>query len=127
MDSSTSQIVADILTQDPQEVQEAWVAEQMASPERRPDLITEAEIRQQSGEFLGLLRAALQVLQVVNEGRGGLLRQLFRAAPKHLLALLLDLHVRLAGERADHAELFRRDEVGHGLRQRVARKLVLRG
>ena len=60
MESSTPQIVADILAQDPQGVQEAWVAEQMSSPERRPDLITEAEIRQQSGEFLGLLRAALQ-------------------------------------------------------------------
>jgi rsbT co-antagonist protein RsbR len=60
MESSTPQIVADILAQDPQGVQEAWVAEQMASPERRPDLITEAEIRQQSGEFLGLLRSAVK-------------------------------------------------------------------
>jgi rsbT co-antagonist protein RsbR len=60
MDSSTTQIVTELLTSDPSGLQEAWIAEQLASPDTRPDLITEAELRQQSGEFLQLLREALR-------------------------------------------------------------------
>jgi rsbT antagonist protein RsbS len=60
MDSSTTQIVTDLLSSDPHGLQEAWIAEQLASPDTRPDLITEAELRQQSGEFLQLLRDALR-------------------------------------------------------------------
>jgi rsbT co-antagonist protein RsbR len=60
MDSSTTQIIAALLAQDAGGLQEAWVAEQVASPDTRPDLITEAELRQQSGEFLHLLREALR-------------------------------------------------------------------
>ena len=60
MDSSSTQIVADLLAQDSPGLLEAWVSEQVTSPETRPDLITEGEIRQQSGEFLQLLRDALR-------------------------------------------------------------------
>jgi rsbT co-antagonist protein RsbR len=60
MDSSTAQIITDLLAQDAHGLQEAWVAEQVASPDTRPDLITEAELRQQSGEFLQHLREALR-------------------------------------------------------------------
>ena len=52
--------IADLVSRDPQGLQDAWVGEQVASPETRPDLITEAELRQQSGEFLHLLREALR-------------------------------------------------------------------
>src|SRR3712207_1043399 len=70
----------------------------------------------------GLL--ALEPLEVVNEGGRGALRQLLRADAHHRLALLVGVNARLARERPDHAELLRRDEVGHGLRQRVFRELA---
>jgi rsbT co-antagonist protein RsbR len=60
MDSSTAQIIAGLLAEDAHGLQESWVAEQVASPDTRPDLITEAELRQQSGEFLQHLREALR-------------------------------------------------------------------
>jgi len=60
MDGSATQTIAELLTQDPNGLLEAWVGEQLNSPETRPDLITEAEIRQQSGEFLQLLREAVR-------------------------------------------------------------------
>jgi rsbT co-antagonist protein RsbR len=60
MDSSNTQVVANLITADPHSLQEDWVREQMDSPDTRPDLITEAEIRQQSGEMLQLLRDALR-------------------------------------------------------------------
>ncbi|HYW05324.1 MAG TPA: STAS domain-containing protein [Longimicrobium sp.] len=59
MDPSIRPVV-DILTRESQALQDAWIAEQLASPAMRGDLITEAELRQQSGEFLELLRAAVQ-------------------------------------------------------------------
>src|SRR5215210_5260720 len=71
-----------------------------------------------AAHFEGLL--VLQALEVVDEARSGTLRKLLGANAHHRLALLVGVNARLARQRADHAELLRRDEVGHRLRQRVA-------
>src|SRR5215211_8780958 len=75
-----------------------------------------------AAHFEGLL--VLQALEVVDEARSGALRQLLGADAHHLLALLVGVNARLARKRADHAELLRRDEVGHRLRERVLRELA---
>ncbi|HEX8432148.1 MAG TPA: STAS domain-containing protein [Longimicrobium sp.] len=62
MDPSIRPVV-DILAREPRELQEAWIAEQLSSPAMRGDLITEAELRQQSAEFLDLFTTAVR-----NEG-----------------------------------------------------------
>src|ERR1041385_333580 len=66
----------------------------------------------------GLL--VLQALEVVDEARSGALRKLLGADAHHRLALPVHVHAGLARERPDHAELLRRDEVGHRLGERVA-------
>src|SRR5215204_895826 len=76
-----------------------------------------------AAHFEGLL-VVLQTLEVVDEARSGALRELLGADAHHLLALLVGVDARLARERADHAELLRRDEVGHRLGERVLRELA---
>src|SRR3954463_12838970 len=70
----------------------------------------------------GLLAA--EPLEVVYEARSGALRELLRADAHHLLALLVGVNARLARQSANHAKLLRRDEVGHGLRERVFREVA---
>src|SRR5215207_3227787 len=70
----------------------------------------------------GLL--VLQALEVVDEARSGALRELLGADAHHLLALLVGVDAGLARQRADHAELLGRDEVGHRLRERVLGELA---
>jgi rsbT co-antagonist protein RsbR len=52
--------VSDILQHHEEELLEAWVQEQLASYTRRPDLISDFELRQQSAEFLQAFRQASQ-------------------------------------------------------------------
>jgi rsbT co-antagonist protein RsbR len=52
--------LSNVLVKNEQELLENWLQEQMASPGRRSDLTTEPQMRQQSAEFLRLLRQALQ-------------------------------------------------------------------
>jgi rsbT co-antagonist protein RsbR len=52
--------IYEILKQHQTGLLEDWVREQKASATSRPDLISEAELRQQSSEFLGLLTEAVQ-------------------------------------------------------------------
>src|ERR671921_2260811 len=70
----------------------------------------------------GLLAA--EPLEVVDEARRGALRQLLGADAHDRLALLVGVDARLARERANHAELLRRHEVGHRLRERVFREVA---
>src|ERR1043165_8775401 len=70
----------------------------------------------------GLL--ALEALEVVDEARSGALGKLLGADAHHRLALLVRVNAGLARERADHAELLRRHEVGHRLGERVFRKVA---
>src|SRR3712207_3506719 len=70
----------------------------------------------------GLLAA--EPLEVVDEARSGALRKLLGAHAHDRLALLVGVDARLARERANHAELLRRHEVGHGLRERVFREVA---
>lgn len=60
MAQTADPIVAQALGADPQALLDEWLREQRAAPTSRTDLITESELRQQCGEFLGLLRAAVQ-------------------------------------------------------------------
>src|SRR5918999_712270 len=66
----------------------------------------------------------LEALQVVDEARSGALRKLLCAAAHVRLALLFGIHSGLTRQSADHAELLRRDEVGHRLGERVAREVA---
>jgi rsbT co-antagonist protein RsbR len=52
--------ISDILQHHEEELLEAWVQEQLASNTRRPDLISDFELRQQSAEFLRAFRQASQ-------------------------------------------------------------------
>jgi rsbT co-antagonist protein RsbR len=52
--------ISDILQHHEEELLEAWVQEQLASYTRRPDLISDFELRQQSAEFLQAFRQASQ-------------------------------------------------------------------
>ena len=52
--------ISDILQHHEEELLEAWVQEQLASYTRRPDLISDFELRQQSAEFLRAFRQASQ-------------------------------------------------------------------
>src|SRR4051812_41243704 len=70
----------------------------------------------------GLLAA--EALEVVYEARSGALRKLLGADAHHLLALLVGVDARLASDRANHAELFRRHETRHRLRERVFREVA---
>src|SRR5436853_585846 len=63
---------------------------------------------------------------MVYEARSCALREFISLAAKYVLALLFNVHARLARQCADHAELLRRDEVGHRLGERVAREFALR-
>jgi rsbT co-antagonist protein RsbR len=51
--------ISDILQHHEEELLETWVQEQLASNTRRPDLISDFELRQQSAEFLRAFRQAL--------------------------------------------------------------------
>ncbi|HEV2146168.1 MAG TPA: STAS domain-containing protein [Longimicrobiaceae bacterium] len=59
MAQTGEQIVAEALGTDVQELLEAWVREQASATTTRAHLITEAELRQQSVEFLNLVRDAV--------------------------------------------------------------------
>ena len=59
MAQSGEQIVAEALEADTQALLDAWMHEQTSASSVRPHLITEAELRQQSTEFLGLVREAV--------------------------------------------------------------------
>jgi rsbT co-antagonist protein RsbR len=52
--------ISDILQHHEEELLETWVQEQLASNTRRPDLISDFELRQQSAEFLRAFRQASQ-------------------------------------------------------------------
>ena len=52
--------ISDILQHHEEELLEAWVQEQLASYTRRPDLISDFELRQQAAEFLRAFRQASQ-------------------------------------------------------------------
>ena len=51
--------IATVLQQDPDALLADWIREQRASDTLRPDLLSEAELRQQSSEFLELLGRAV--------------------------------------------------------------------
>ena len=52
--------ISDILQHHEEELLETWVQEQLASNTRRPDLISDFELRQQAAEFLRAFRQASQ-------------------------------------------------------------------
>jgi rsbT co-antagonist protein RsbR len=58
--------ISDILQHHEEELLEAWVQEQRASYTRRPDLISDFELRQQSAEFLRAFRQASQSGDVID-------------------------------------------------------------
>ena len=58
--------ISDILQHHEEELLEAWVQEQLASNTRRPDLISDFELRQQSAEFLRAFRQATQGGDVID-------------------------------------------------------------
>ena len=58
--------ISDILQHHEEELLEAWVQEQLASNTRRPDLISDFELRQQSAEFLRAFRQASQGGDVID-------------------------------------------------------------
>jgi rsbT co-antagonist protein RsbR len=58
--------ISDILQHHEEELLEAWVQEQLASYTRRPDLISDFELRQQSAEFLRAFRQASQSGDVID-------------------------------------------------------------
>ena len=58
--------ISDILQHHEEELLEAWVQEQLASNTRRPDLISDFELRQQSAEFLRAFRQATQDGDVID-------------------------------------------------------------
>lgn len=58
--------ISDILQHHEQELLETWVQEQRASYTRRPDLISDFELRQQSAEFLRAFRQASQSGDVID-------------------------------------------------------------
>ncbi|MBV9773107.1 MAG: STAS domain-containing protein [Gemmatimonadetes bacterium] len=58
MAQTAGSTVAEILGADPQALLDSWLQAQLSAPTARTDLITESELRQQSGEFLNLLRNA---------------------------------------------------------------------
>lgn len=53
-------IIQQVLSKFEKEILADWVQEQLAAATLRPDLMSEAELHQQSAEFLGLLRQAVQ-------------------------------------------------------------------
>jgi rsbT co-antagonist protein RsbR len=55
----TPSTLAAVLAQDEQWLLDEWIREQLATGTHRRDLMTEVELRQQSAEFLTLLRAAV--------------------------------------------------------------------
>src|SRR5215210_1694123 len=67
---------------------------------------------------------AAETLEVVDEARSRTLRKLLGAHAHDRLALLVGVDARLARERANHAELLRRHEVCHRLRERVFREVA---
>src|ERR671911_1192453 len=52
--------IPDVLQKHEEELLEDWVQEQLASNTRRPDLISDVELRQQAAEFLRAFRQASQ-------------------------------------------------------------------
>ena len=58
--------ISDILQHHEEELLEAWVQEQRASYTRRPDLLSDFELRQQSAEFLRAFRQASQSGDVID-------------------------------------------------------------
>ena len=58
--------ISDILQHHEEELLETWVQEQLASNTRRPDLISDFELRQQSAEFLRAFRQASQSGDVID-------------------------------------------------------------
>ena len=52
--------IPNILQDHEEELLEDWMQEQLASNTRRPDLISDVELRQQSAEFLRAFRQASQ-------------------------------------------------------------------
>jgi rsbT co-antagonist protein RsbR len=58
--------ISDILQHHEEELLEAWVQEQLASNTRRPDLISDFELRQQSVEFLRAFSQASQGGDVID-------------------------------------------------------------
>lgn len=58
--------ISDILQHHEEELLETWVQEQLASNTRRPDLISDFELRQQSAEFLRAFRQASQGADVID-------------------------------------------------------------
>jgi rsbT co-antagonist protein RsbR len=58
--------ISDILQNHEEELLEAWVQEQLASNTRRPDLISDFEVRHQSAEFLRAFRQASQGRDVID-------------------------------------------------------------
>jgi len=61
MTTSTSSRVADIFTRYEQPILEDWLREQLAALTARQDLISEADLRRQSAEFLALFIPACRV------------------------------------------------------------------
>src|SRR5262245_16928299 len=60
MDDTPTTRIPDVLERHEQQILDAWLGEQVASTRRRADLMRQAELRQQSTEFLRLVRAAAQ-------------------------------------------------------------------
>ena len=60
MSKNNKSRIPEILEKYEAELLADWVKEQLAAITLRPDLISEAELRQQAAEFLGLFRQAAQ-------------------------------------------------------------------
>ena len=66
MSKNSSERIAEILRKSEAELLADWVKEQLATVTLRPDLIREADLRQQSAEFMSLFREAVQSGNLTN-------------------------------------------------------------
>ena len=60
MSKNSSERIAEILRKYEAELLADWLKEQLAAVTLRPDLMSESDLRQQSGEFMNLFRVAVQ-------------------------------------------------------------------
>lgn len=60
MDTNDKSCLVDILHKYEQELLAEWIADQLSAPTLRQDLMKEAELREQSRQFLSVLRKAVQ-------------------------------------------------------------------
>src|SRR5262245_30752237 len=60
MSTNNRNVISEVLEKHESDLLAEWMGQQLSAPTQRGDLIKEAELREQSRRFLGLVRAAAQ-------------------------------------------------------------------